>query len=307
MEPIILTPKQQKFCDEYLIDMNATKAALRAGYSAGTALNGQLMQIPKIRYYLQQRTEEVSRKTQISHEQVLAELGKIAFANMRNYYHSDGRLKGAHELTDDEAAALWCMKVTDGKDGQSSFIRLASKLSALEKIARHLRFYEPEEQQPEKVFVYLDPKTLDNYDTFDDELFNRLDYENAYYDADHKDYYHWDTECKVAVAQARAACRLRRAEVVSPEPGVDSHELGSEEEEVAVAGEKVGSLEPGAGSLEQEAFFESPTDGALPMTEGPAAATGGERAGGVIDFGSGKKGSCKVPLMMGNSREYRYD
>jgi len=104
-----LTPKQQKFCDEYLTDLNATRAALRAGYSVSTALNGQLMQLPKIRCYLQQRTGEASRKAQINHEMVLAELGKIAFANMRNYYHNDGSLKAAQELTDDEAAALWCV------------------------------------------------------------------------------------------------------------------------------------------------------------------------------------------------------
>ena len=127
-----LTPKQQKFCDEYLTDLNATRAALRAGYSVSTALNGQLMQLPKIRCYLQKRTGEASRKAQISHEMVLAELGKIAFANMRNYYHSDGSLKGAQELTADEAAALWCIRVTDGQAGQSSFIRLNNKLSALE-------------------------------------------------------------------------------------------------------------------------------------------------------------------------------
>jgi phage terminase small subunit len=47
-----LTPKQQRFCDEYLIDLNATKAALRAGYSGATALSGQLMLLPKIKHYL---------------------------------------------------------------------------------------------------------------------------------------------------------------------------------------------------------------------------------------------------------------
>ncbi|WP_448698592.1 terminase small subunit [Mucilaginibacter sp. AW1-3] len=221
---LILTPKQQKFCDEYLIDLNATKAALRAGYSGSTALSGALMRIPKIAYYLQQRTEEVSRKAKINHEMLLTELSKIAFGNMRNYYHSDGTMKGVHELTDDEAAALWCMKITDGKDGQTSFIRLNNKLSALEKIARHLRFYDMEEEEPEKEYVFLDSAKLDDDDTFDDELFEDEENEDDddYYDEDADEYYPWDTECKVAVAQARAACKARRG---------DSPEVGSSESE----------------------------------------------------------------------------
>ena len=117
MENIVLTPKQQKFCDEYLIDLNATQAALRAGYSGSTALNGRLMTIPKIRYYLQQRTQEVTKKAQLTHEMVLSELTKIAFGNLVNYYRSDGTMKGMHELTPDEGAALWGLTVTEGKDG----------------------------------------------------------------------------------------------------------------------------------------------------------------------------------------------
>jgi phage terminase small subunit len=89
MENIILTPKQQRFCDEYLVDLNATKAALRAGYSGATALNGKLMTIPKIRYYLQQRTEAATRKAQVNHEMILNELCKMAFGNMGNYFTSE--------------------------------------------------------------------------------------------------------------------------------------------------------------------------------------------------------------------------
>ena len=94
MNPLeALTPKQQLFCDEYLIDMNATRAALRAGYSKNTALNGQLMQIPKIALYIKSRREETSRKLQIDHQMVLAELAKTAFANIGDYFGADGKLK----------------------------------------------------------------------------------------------------------------------------------------------------------------------------------------------------------------------
>src|SRR4051812_11160297 len=101
MEKLILTPKQQRFCDEYLIDLNATKAALRAGYSSGTALNGKLMTIPKIRYYLQQRTDMAVEKAKVNHDMILSELCKVAFANMGNYFMPDGTMKPMRDLTPD--------------------------------------------------------------------------------------------------------------------------------------------------------------------------------------------------------------
>jgi hypothetical protein len=282
MENITLTPKQQQFCNEYLIDLNATQAALRAGYSGSTALNGNLMAIPKIRYYLQQRTQEATQKAKLTHEMVLTELSKIAFGNMVNYYHSDGTIKGVHELTADEGAALWGLTITESKTGTTTRIRLNSKLSALEKIAKHLKFYEAEPAQPEKVYVYLDPDKLDDHDTFDDELFDdeENDYEDEYYVEDEEEYYPWDTECKVAVAHARAACKLRRGE-----------------NRVAVVGEEEEekSLESGVQSRE------------LGVESGHY-----QRIGGAIDFGVKKpeepkkpSGRCEVPFMMGNSKEYR--
>jgi len=133
-----LTPKQQLFCDEYLVDMNATRAALRAGYSKSTALNGQLMTMPKIELYLKQRTQEKAKKLQVDHEMVLAELTKIAFANMGDYFGADGKLKPMHEIADDKKAALWNMRVSEDKNGPTVHIRLNNKLTALEKIGRHI-------------------------------------------------------------------------------------------------------------------------------------------------------------------------
>jgi hypothetical protein len=137
-----LTTKQQRFCDEYLIDMNATAAALRAGYSRATALTGQLMREPGVAAYLEQRTKEVRQKLQVSHEMIAAELVKMAFANLGDYFGDDGKLKPMNEMTDDAKAALWNLKITDHKDGSSTVqLRLCSKLSAIEKLARHTGFY----------------------------------------------------------------------------------------------------------------------------------------------------------------------
>lgn len=160
-----LTPKQQKFCDEYLTDFNASRAALAAGYSAGTALNGQLMQLPKIRLYIQQHTQAAAQKAQVGREDVLAELCKIAFANFGNYYLPNGNLKPMDGLTNDEKAALWQAKTNP--DGTTS-VKMYNKLVALEKIAKILNLYTAEVKQPETEVVYIDKQATTEDDYFDD-------------------------------------------------------------------------------------------------------------------------------------------
>jgi phage terminase small subunit len=147
-----LTPKQAKFCDEYLVDLNATRAALRAGYSAATAFNGKLMTLPKIKYHLRQRGAAAAEAAQLSRQKVLEELGKIAFANMGDYFGENSALKTMDQVKDDARAALQYFTVTEGKYGTSIRIRMSNKLSALEKIARHVRFYDaPEAGEFEEV------------------------------------------------------------------------------------------------------------------------------------------------------------
>ena len=68
-----LTPKQQKFCDEYLIDCNATQAAIRAGYSAKTAkeIGCENLSKPNIRAYIDERMEKHQSELIASQEEVL--------------------------------------------------------------------------------------------------------------------------------------------------------------------------------------------------------------------------------------------
>lgn len=131
--------------------MNANAAALRAGYSKATASTGQLMREPKIAAYLEGRTKEVRQKLQVDHEAIVAELAKMAFANLGDYFGADGKLKPMNEMTRDEKAALWNLKVTDHKDGSSTVqLRLCSKLSAIEKLAKHTGFYKAAEKKAEQ-------------------------------------------------------------------------------------------------------------------------------------------------------------
>jgi len=306
-----LTPKQQKFCDEYLTDMNATRAALRAGYSASTALSGALMRIPKIAAYLQQHRETASREAQISHQRVLAELGKIAFSNMGNYYHKDGTMKGVHELTADEAAALWCMKITEGEHGQTSFIRLNNKLSALEKIARHLGFYNVEEaEEPEKEYVVIDKDELTDDDYFEDDSFDEEEEEEEKNKL-------WDEFERETEAQRIARLRVDRVNLCHFYPKL---------EEVLPSGTYLTdeiikqALREFAPKRHDEPRCFTLMRGGEESCELPVGGCGLEEPvaepeciGGVIDFGVKKaeepkkaSGRCEVPFMMGNSKEYGY-
>ena len=82
-----LTDKQKRFCEEYLIDLNATQAAIRAGYSPKTAEQtaSRLLRNVKVQEYIAKRQKELSRSTHITQERVIKELALIAFSNNADY------------------------------------------------------------------------------------------------------------------------------------------------------------------------------------------------------------------------------
>jgi len=77
-----LTEKQKRFCEEYLIDFNATQAALRAGYSQKTAysIGDENLRKPEIQSEIQFLIKKRSERTGINADSVIKELVKIAFA-----------------------------------------------------------------------------------------------------------------------------------------------------------------------------------------------------------------------------------
>jgi hypothetical protein len=165
-----LTPKQQRFCDEYLIDLNATRAALRAGYSSATALSGQLMAFPKIKAYIAERTEAITNKIQLTQDMVTTELARVAFANLGDYFGDDGKIKPMNELNKVATAALWNVKVVE-KGGETTVtIRMHNKMAALSKLANLLA--DAPAPQPEVKYVYIDREAMDAYDKFEDTSFD---------------------------------------------------------------------------------------------------------------------------------------
>lgn len=74
-----ITPKQQRFCQEYIIDLNATQAAIRAGYSKKTAnpQAARLLTKVSIQAYISELNAEVTKKLMLSVESVLKDIAEI--------------------------------------------------------------------------------------------------------------------------------------------------------------------------------------------------------------------------------------
>lgn len=103
-----LTAKQQRFVDEYLVDLNASAAARRAGYSAKTAgqIGERLLKKVEVRQALAEAIKARRERTHITQDRVLRELSRIAFFDIRRLYNADGTLKRPDQLDDEAAAGL---------------------------------------------------------------------------------------------------------------------------------------------------------------------------------------------------------
>lgn len=147
-DPSKLNDRQRQFVREYLIDFNATQAAIRAGYSpkAATAVASRLLTNANVSAAIEEGRQRLAEKTDITAERVLAELAKIAFLDVRKAFNADGSLKPIDELDDNTAAAIAGLEVAaineDGATiGSLKKIKLADKISALEKLGRNLNLF----------------------------------------------------------------------------------------------------------------------------------------------------------------------
>ncbi|WSH67087.1 terminase small subunit [Rhizobium ruizarguesonis] len=148
-----LSAKQKRFVAEYLIDLNATQAAIRAGYSPKTATvqASRLLTNAKVQEELSEQQSKVAERLEITKERIVDELAKIGFSNMLDYMRAgpDGDpYLDFSGLTRDQAAALSEVTVEDFKDGRGEDARdvrrvkfkLHDKKGALVDLAKMLGF-----------------------------------------------------------------------------------------------------------------------------------------------------------------------
>lgn len=140
-----LTDKQKKFVEEYLLDLNATQACIRAGYSSKRAseIGYQLLQKTTVSEAISEALAERSRRTGINQDRVIQELARIAFVKITDVVDANGEIK--RNASDDDLACIESYKVEDSDsiNGSSSKreVKLASKLKALELLGKHLGMF----------------------------------------------------------------------------------------------------------------------------------------------------------------------
>ena len=151
-----LNPKQERFVAEYLVDLNATQAAIRAGYSPKTAgvQAFDLLKKPEIAAALERQRNEHAKNTGLTVERVLTEAMRLAFFDIRKLTDAEGNPIPINQLDDDTAAAIQGLELATERsrdeDGSGTVVRkykLADKNAALERLFKHLGLFQKDNDQ----------------------------------------------------------------------------------------------------------------------------------------------------------------
>lgn len=141
-----LSAKQARFAAEYVIDLNACQAAIRAGYSAKAAeTNGpRLLRNAQVAAEVQRLQREKLDASGLTAARVLEEMRRLAFSDVRGFFDAKGNLKEVWELTPEQGAALASVEVIkknittgDGEIDTIHKIKTWDKPRSLEMLAKH--------------------------------------------------------------------------------------------------------------------------------------------------------------------------
>ncbi len=137
-----LTPKQARFVEEYLVDLNATQAAIRAGYSPRRAseFGYSLLQKNTVQAAIEAAQRARSARTGVTADRVVQEIARVAFSSLRDVmtWGPDGaQVRRDDEITSEAAAAI--AEITETNAGVK--IKLHNKVAALDQLAKHVGLY----------------------------------------------------------------------------------------------------------------------------------------------------------------------
>lgn len=150
-----LTAKMIRFAEEYIVDLNAAAAAIRAGYSANSAkqIASETLTKPDLQEYIQKLMSERSQRTEITADMVLREYAKLGFSNIADYLkveEKQGKTESGETVTYkavdifatdniDRTKLDAVAEIKQTKDGIA--LKLHDKKGALDSIARHLGMF----------------------------------------------------------------------------------------------------------------------------------------------------------------------
>ena len=134
-----MTEKQKRFVEEYLIDLNAKQAAIRAGYSVKNAdkIGSELLGKTRVREAVSEAIAERSRRTGVNQDRVVRELARIAFSNFSDIVDPEtARIR--KDATEDDLACIQSIKIKPNEFGTEREVRLFDKRAALVDLGKHL-------------------------------------------------------------------------------------------------------------------------------------------------------------------------
>lgn len=137
-----MTKKQKRFVEEYLIDLNATQAAIRAGYKPDTAgaIGSENLKKPEIKAAVDRAMAERSKRTGVNQDRILRELARIGFAKITDVADpKTGKIK--ESASDDDLACIQSIKVKPGEFGTEREVKMYDKKSALVEMGKHLGMF----------------------------------------------------------------------------------------------------------------------------------------------------------------------
>lgn len=150
-----MTDAQKRFCDEYLIDLNATRA-YKVAYprckkdETANAASSRMLRNVKVQEYISEKQQEIEKRTEVTQDMVIKELAKIAFLDIRKLYTENGQLKNIADIDSDTVGAISQLETLEeyegyGDDrekiGDTQKVKLLDKTKALELLGKHLGMF----------------------------------------------------------------------------------------------------------------------------------------------------------------------
>lgn len=163
MSDVKLSAKQLKFCNEYLIDLNACHAAIRAGYSKNTAkvIGYENLTKPYLVEKIQELQQELQKSCNITPKSVIEELAKIGFSNIQDFVnggnsilelkHLDRKIVAAVSSVETEVTEIEGNQFKPGKTTTITKIRLHDKRAALVDLGKHLGIFKEDNKQKQAI------------------------------------------------------------------------------------------------------------------------------------------------------------
>ena len=172
-KPKKLTPKQEKFCQEYMVDLNATRAyqdVYGCAYKSAKDNASRTIAIDSVQKRIAGLKQEAAEASGVTQQMLIDEYKKIGFANIQDYLDAGNSIKDISKLPRDLTAAVESIQSDirhDGgdSDGYTEKVKLKfyDKLKGLSDLGRHLGLFEKDNEQAgagmKELIKYLDGKT----------------------------------------------------------------------------------------------------------------------------------------------------